>query len=160
MRTPIRSGGLLVGLCLWATSASAQGEVWVCEDPVTGGKTYHNIQANSKGCKKLEGGNVTTVPAAKAGPRAAAAPSGASKGDGDKQRARDTDRKQIFQDELAAEQKKLDQLKKEYNGGEPERQGDERNFQKYQERVQRMKEDIERTESNIKNLQRELQRLG
>ena len=152
----------LVALSLGVISGGlqAQNEVWVCEDPVSGQKTYHNIQASSKGCKKLEGGNVSTVPAPKGKPSPAPAT-------GDPktrvapgtQNARDLDRKQIFTDELNAEQKKLDDLKKEFNGGEPERKGDERNYQKYQDRVKEMKDNLDRTESNIKNLQREIGRI-
>ena len=55
---------------------------------------------------------------------------------------------------LDAEEQKLADLKKEYNGGEPERRGDERNFAKYQERVAAMKENVERTEKNIEALRR------
>ena len=58
------------------------------------------------------------------------------------QKARDSDRKQILQDELKTEEQKLADLKKEYNNGEPERRGDERNFAKYQERTTMMKENI------------------
>ena len=35
----------------------------------------------------------------------------------------------------ASEEKKLAELRREYNNGEPERHGDEKNYAKYQERV-------------------------
>lgn len=75
------------------------------------------------------------------------------------QKARDSDRKQILQDELKTEEQKLAALKKDYNNGEPERRGDERNYAKYQERTNMMKDDISRTEKNIEALKRELSNL-
>jgi hypothetical protein len=154
-------GAALLG-SLGARPAHAQsGDVWVCEDPNTGHKTYHNNATNARGCKKLDTDKnpISTVPATKAPAAKAAAPSSPSsfpKVDGGTQRERDTDRKRILQEELTTETKRCDDLKKAYNNGEPERQGDERNFAKYQERVQRMKEDIDRCTANINALKREV----
>ena len=47
-------------------------------------------------------------------------------------------------------------MKKEFNGGEPERRGDEKNFAKYQERTDKLKADLTRSESNIESLRREI----
>ncbi|MBL8379736.1 MAG: DUF4124 domain-containing protein [Burkholderiales bacterium] len=72
------------------------------------------------------------------------------------QRNRDNDRRRILEDELAAEQKRLTELRAEFNNGEPERRGDERNYQRYLDRVERLKADISRSEANIDSLRREL----
>lgn len=72
------------------------------------------------------------------------------------QRSRDSDRRRILEDELAAEQKRLTELRAEFNNGEPERRGDERNYQRYLDRVERLKADISRSEANIDSLRREL----
>ena len=64
--------------------------------------------------------------------------------------------RRILEDELSKEEAKLADLRKEFNGGEPERRGDERNYQKYLDRVQRLKDDIGRSEVNIASLKREL----
>ena len=61
-----------------------------------------------------------------------------------------------MQEELAAEEKRLADLKKEFNNGEPERKGDEKNFQKYQDRTEKVKADVTRSESNVESLRREL----
>jgi chromosome segregation ATPase len=79
--------------------------------------------------------------------------------DGSTQKARDSDRRRILEDELRREEGKLSDLKKTYNNGEPERQGDERNYQRYLDRVQKMKEDINRGESNVGSLKKELAAL-
>ncbi|HWW70345.1 MAG TPA: DUF4124 domain-containing protein, partial [Duganella sp.] len=72
------------------------------------------------------------------------------------QRARDADRRAILEDELKNETQKLAELRKEFNGGEPERRGDERNYAKYQERVAAMRDSISRSEKNVDALKREI----
>lgn len=83
-------------------------------------------------------------------------PEGFPKVDPAAQRARDSDRRRILEDESKKEEARLAELQKEYNAGEPERRGDERNYQKYLDRVQRLKEDIARTEGNLATIRREL----
>jgi hypothetical protein len=73
------------------------------------------------------------------------------------QRSRDSDRRKILQDELDREQTRLEEFRKEFNGGEPERLGNERNYQKYLDRVERLKGDIARSEANVASLRRELE---
>jgi Domain of unknown function (DUF4124) len=131
----------------------AQGGVFKCIDR-DGNVTYGNT-GDVKGCKKIETDVINTAPAPKAGASSPAKNTTAARSDGT-QRARDTDRKRILQEELAAEEKKLTELKKEFNGGEPERKGDEKNFQKYQDRTERLKSDVSRSESNVDSLRREL----
>lgn len=58
------------------------------------------------------------------------------------------------------ETKLLEQAKKEYNSGEPEREGGEKNYQKYLDRVQRLKDNIALHEKNIGALRLELQGLS
>ncbi|MFZ6657199.1 DUF4124 domain-containing protein [Undibacterium sp. TJN19] len=143
------------------TIARAQGDVYLCIDD-NGKKEYKNTGA-TKGCKKVELQGITVVPSPvmpasgkKPQGKPASSPSDFPKVDEGTQKARDSDRKQILQDELKTEEQKLANLKKEYNNGEPERHGDEKNFAKYQERTNMMKEDIARTEKNIEALKREI----
>ena len=142
--------------------AHAENDVYLCVGE-NGQKEYKNT-GTTKGCKKIELPGITTVPAPqvrKASVQTASAksPSDFPKVDTGTQKARDNDRRQILLDELKTEEQKLADLKKEYNGGEPERRGDERNFAKYQERVAAMKENVERTEKNIEALRREISNL-
>jgi hypothetical protein len=149
--------------------AHAQSDVYLCVDE-SGKKEYKNTGA-TKGCKRIDLPGLTMVPAptAPTAPKkpvaqtAAAKPSSTPsdfpKVDGDTQKTRDNDRKQILLDEMKAEEQKLANLKRDFNNGEPERRGDERNYAKYQERVAVMKDDIGRTEKNIEALKRELGNL-
>ncbi|MEC5218466.1 hypothetical protein RCH09_003437 [Actimicrobium sp. GrIS 1.19] len=158
----------LIGIALFSVfmqSAQAQTDVFLCVDE-HGNKEYKNTGA-TKGCKKVELPGVTIIASPKRGALAtqtAAAKPGSSPGDFPKidsgtQKTRDNDRRQILLDELKTEEGKLANLKKDFNGGEPERQGDERNYAKYQERVAGMKDEIGRTEKNIEALKRELGNL-
>jgi Domain of unknown function (DUF4124) len=61
---------------------------------------------------------------------------------------------------IADEVKLLEDKKKEYNDGEPERFGSERNYQRYLDRIQRLKDEIVLHQENIKALEIELQDLA
>jgi len=158
----------ITGLLLLAVAAGfahAQSEVYLCVDE-HGKKEYKNTGL-TKGCKKVDLPGITMIPAppkkaavqTTAASKAASTPSDFPKVDGDTQKARDSDRKQILLDEMKSEEQKLANLKKDFNNGEPERRGDERNYAKYQERVAAMKDDISRVEKNIEALKREINNL-
>lgn len=131
----------------------ANGGVFKCVDR-DGNITYGNV-GNVKGCKRIETDAVNSVPFPRAAAPAARTGT-AAKSDSGAQRARDTDRRRILQEELASEEKKLADLRKEFNSGEPERRGDEKNYQKYLDRSDKLKADVTRSESNVESLRREL----
>jgi hypothetical protein len=144
-------------------SAYAQNDVYLCIDS-NGNREYKNTGPTNK-CKKVDLPGVSTIPAAKkplAQQTAVAKPSSPSdfpRVDNTIQKARDSDRRQILQDEMRAEEQKLADIRREYNNGEPERRGDERNYAKYQERTATLKDDLARSEKNVEALKRELGNL-
>jgi hypothetical protein len=152
---------LMISMACFASYTHAQSEVFLCVNE-NGTKEYKNT-GGTKGCKKVELPGITTVPAPpkRAGIQTASvkSPTDFPKVDGDTQKARDNDRRQILLDEMKAEEQKLASLRKDFNNGEPERRGDERNYAKYQERVAVMKEEITRSERNVEALQREINNL-
>ncbi|MDM0076496.1 hypothetical protein QTH90_18950 [Variovorax sp. J2P1-59] len=147
--------------------AQAQERVWRCGNEYTNNAT----QAQQRGCKLMEGGNVTVVqgnrPIASAAsssavraPASASSPAGSPRVDGADQRARDGEARSVLESELRKAQDRQAQLVKEYNNGEPEKQGSEgRNYQKYLDRVAEMKAELARNESDIAGIQREIGRL-
>lgn len=147
------------------TIAFAQSEVYVCTND-QGLKEYKNTGI-TKGCKRMDLQGVTMIPSPykKAVAHTAAAKSSVAtppefpRVDSTTQKARDNDRMHILLEEMKTEEKKLAELKKEFNNGEPERHGNERNYAKYQERVASMKEDMNRAEKNIEALKREIGNL-
>ncbi|WP_228111912.1 hypothetical protein [Zoogloea sp. 1C4] len=75
------------------------------------------------------------------------------------QKARDTDRRRILEEELATEQKSLEAARKELEEQESVRYGNERNYQKVLDRVQPYKDKVQLHERNIEALRREISNL-
>jgi hypothetical protein len=158
MRKLLPLAGLLVSASGLMSTPAATAQIYRCES-ADGTPLYQN--SPGKNCKALDLPSLTTVPAvrtpaARTASAASAAPADFPKVDPAAQRGRDSDRRKILQDELEREQARLEEFRKEYNGGEPERLGSERNYQKYLDRVERLKSDIARAESNVASLRREL----
>jgi hypothetical protein len=165
---------LLVSFYLLPALASAQGTVYRCPGPpVLYTDSLTPKEAADKGCRSIEGAPVSVVQAprpklpATATTNTTPAPGtpsgGAGEGsriDSSTQRARDSDRRTVLQAELSAAERRLAELKAEYNNGNPERRGDERNYAKYQERVVDLKAQIDRQESDLQAIRRELGKLN
>ena len=149
-------------------SVPSLAQIYRCNAAGGGAPEYINNakDGQSRGCKLVEGGNVTVVQG-QAVPKApvrvaAASPSGSvTRTDGGPdQRARDGDARSILESELKKAEAKLAEQQKEYNNGEPEKQGIEgRNYQRYLDRVSELKDGITRNQSDIAGLKREISRL-
>lgn len=144
--------------------AQAQDTIYRC------GNEYINDAALAKrrGCKTMEGGNITVIQGPKPQAKAAAPRSssgGTAKPAGSRidtadQRARDSDARDILQSELDKAQARLDAAKKAYANGEPEKQGIEgRNYQRYLDRVAELKAEMDRAQSDVTSIGRELGRM-
>ncbi|HYF42765.1 MAG TPA: hypothetical protein VEA35_09995 [Ramlibacter sp.] len=157
----------LIAALAVAGASHAQTRIFRC------GNTYTNnaAEAQAKGCKVVEGGNVTVVEGTRvngnAAVRVAAAPQSAAQGqpsqrvDSGDQKARDADARLILEAELKKAEARHAELLKEYNNGEPEKLGPEtRNHQKYLDRVAELKASIARNESDIAGIRRELGRAA
>nr|WP_143067937.1 DUF4124 domain-containing protein [Duganella sp. CF517] len=163
----VNVGALFVLALATCGGARAQGVIYKCTPP--NGSTEYTDVYRGNYCKAMDlpglaipappkrqgaparAGATASTPAA-----AAATPGDFPRVDGAEQRARDADRRAILEDELKNETQKLTGLRKEFNGGEPERRGDERNYAKYQERVAAMRDSISRSEKNVEALKREI----
>ncbi|MEO8023007.1 hypothetical protein [Polaromonas sp.] len=147
------------------SSAFAQERIYRCAGKE--GKTPEYINnakdAQARGCKQIEGGNVTVVqgtPVSRPSVRVATAAQASPGASNEAQRARDSDTRAILETELRKAELRLAEQQKEYNNGEPEKQGIEgRNYQRYLDRVAEMKESIARHESDVAGLKREIARL-
>lgn len=145
---------------LFVANSFSQERIYRC------GNEYTNTvpDAKAKGCKLIEGANVTVVPGTRPAARAAgssAASSGAQRIDAAEQKARDSDARLILESELKKALARQTELQKEYNNGEPEKVGGEaRNYQKYLDRVAELKANLARNESDIAGIRRELTRLA
>lgn len=118
-----------------------------------------------KGSKKLELEPLPTmVPPAR--PRSAESPEGFPKVDGATQKGRDDTRRKILEDELAAEQKLLEEARQNLKVGEenPEvfktKDGKTfRNVARYDEKIKKLNEQIELHQKNVEALKTELSNL-
>jgi lipopolysaccharide export system protein LptA len=155
-----------LAIATMAANSYAQAPVFRCP-----GNVYTNdaAEARAKGCKTLEGGNVTVVQGTRVNasatvkvataPQAAAGPG--QRVDAEEQKARDSDARAILEAELKKAEARQADLVKEYNNGEPEKMGPEhRNYQKYLDRVAELKASIARNESDIAGIKRELGRVS
>ena len=151
---------LLIPLAAAVMAAGSHAQIFRCA-----GNAYTNnpAEAKAKGCKAIEGGNVTVVEGTRVNTApvkvvgAAASPS--SRVDAGDQRARDADARAILEAELKKAETRQAELLREYNNGEPEKLGPEtRNYQKYLDRVAELKASISRNESDITGIRRELGR--
>ena len=153
--------------------ASAQDRIYRC------GNEYTNDpgDAKARGCRVVEGGNVTVIQGLKPAPAAGspgaparanppAAGSSGARSDSERvdaaaQRARDADARAILEAELRKAESRLSGLKQEYNNGEPEKRGPEfRNHQMYLDRVTELKAGVTRAQSDVDGIKRELARLA
>jgi hypothetical protein len=165
MRLPILiAPAAVAALVTLASGVQAQTRIWRCA-----GNNYTNnaTEAQAKGCKPMEGGNITVVEGTKvgSGTKVAAAPSSAAPASQrvspDDQRARDSDARQILEAELKKAEARQADLLKEYNNGAPEMLGTEHcNHQKYLDRIAELKASIDRNEQDIAGIKRELSRVA
>jgi hypothetical protein len=146
----------------------AQERIYRCGNEYTN----HPGDAAARGCRLMEGGNLTVIqnarpasapastPAAPAGgARAAGARNGAERVGAAEQRARDSDARAILETELRRAEARLDELLSEFNAGEPVPRPDEAGQpQRYRERVERLRADVARAESDVEGIRRELAR--
>jgi hypothetical protein len=156
----------LVALC---SVVQAQQTIYRC------GNEYTNdgFDAKARGCRTISGGNITVVPsvapAVPTAPGSSASTPSAPKSttssiqrvDSSEQRARDADAKAILESELRKAEQRREQLKQEFNNGQPEKSSSEvKNYQKYLERVTQMRDQMTRIDNDIGALRRELGRAG
>lgn len=151
-----------VGAGVAQSPVLAQDRIYRCGNEYTNNASV----AKDRGCKVVEGGNVTVVqgthPAAGsgAGTKATSSPPSAPRVDANDQKARDADARAILESELKKAQARLADIKQEYNNGSPQRNAlDLRNTQKYMERTADLKAQLGRAEADVAGIQREIDRL-
>ena len=158
---------LAAGMVPGAHAQDPSRAVYRCPGPpVLYTDTLSAQEARDRGCRTIEGAPVTIVqttprprPAASA-PGAPVARPADARVDPAAQRERDSDARRILGEELRREEQRLDELRKEYNNGQPERLGSERNYQRYLDRVAEMRTALERKEADVAALRRELAKLA
>lgn len=167
-RKPFVLVPVLALLCAWlGPAAQAQNAIYRCGNEYTN----HPGDAKARGCRLVEGGNLTVIEGSKSRPAPAAANgskpagttprNGADKVDSAAQKARDADARAILEAELRKAEARVAELQAEYANGEPPKLGPEfRNHQTYLNRVAEIKERLDRATADVEGIQRELARLN
>lgn len=150
-------------MLLLGFSGPARADIWECVDS-SGNKRFTNVKAEAAGCKPMNLPPVSSVPSPKPAAKGEARPQAAEAGnfpkvDAPTQLQRDGERRKILEQELASEQKLLDQAKKDLAEQEATRLGSERNYQRVLERLEPFKKKVSLHENNVANLRKELSSL-
>ena len=150
----------VLGVALMGAAPMAAAQIFLCVDKDGRRELTDNQRP---GCRELDVPGSIAAPVARKGPSSARTPAAPAvtptdfpRVDNAQQKARDDDRRAILSDELRTEERRLAELRREFNGGEPERQGNEKNYAKYQARVAEMRDNIFRAEKNVEALKREI----
>lgn len=165
----------LLVVCVLPLGARAQERIYRC------GNAYTNTVADAqmRGCKLMEGGQITviqgtrvmasvpalasvSVPASVPGkPPVAGALSAGPRVAVGEQKTRDHEAQKILEAELKKAELRQRELLKDYQQGAPDKRGDEgHNPQKYQDRVAELKAGLARGEADLSGLRRELARMN
>ena len=141
---------LLLALVPFAASAQT---IYKCTD--ANGSTTYSSSRLEKNCKVISSGPENSLPAPKAKPAGAAAnpsPTGFPRVAEDAQKARDGDRRHILEQELAGEQRSLEQAKKELAEQEATRGGPSDRTAPYRDRVGQHERNIQAIQKELGNL--------
>jgi hypothetical protein len=154
---------LFMSSLLLGVANPARADIWECVDS-SGNKRFTNVKAEAAGCKPMNLPPVSSVPSPKPAARSDAKPQAAAAGnfpkvDAPTQQQRDGERRRILEQELAGEQKLLDQAKKDLAEQEATRLGSERNYQRVLDRLEPFKKKVSLHENNVANLRREISTL-
>lgn len=162
---------LLLALGAMGLPALAQGsKIWRCGNEYTNNPGPDPL---GRGCREVQGGNLTIVEGARVPPPAAtpsagnggaaaapAARNGTERVGAGEQRQRDAEARRILEQELQRAQQRLEQARADYADGKPPRLANERtDGPRYQARVEELRARVERAEADVAALQRELARL-
>jgi hypothetical protein len=146
---------LVLALFLALAAPALRAEIYECIDQ-NGNKRFTNIKSEAKGCKPMNISVPNTVPAPKPQAKGGPAPSNFPSVDAQTQKQRDAGRRRILEQELANEQKLLEEAKQELAAQEAVRLGGERNYQRVLDRLEPYQKKVKLHEDNIANLTREL----
>jgi len=159
----------LIVLLLLAAQPAQADVMYQCVDE-SGQKSFSNIKSAEKGgkCTAMDFGSSAPAPAAAKSAIKSPTPGNFPKVDESAQKSRDSDRRRILDSELAAEQKNLEQAKKDLAEQEATvLPSDRMQFKggggisggKVEERVQPYRDKVALHERNIEAIQKEISKL-
>ncbi len=167
----------VVGVLGAAAAAWAQGSaIWRCGNEYT---NHPGPNPAARGCREIQGGQVTVVEGTRSAGRAAGTPgnaggpggvapavapngarSAAERVEPDLQRQRDAEARRILEQELRRAEERLAQARADYADGKPPPLASDRtDAPRYTARVQELRARVERAEADVAAIRREIGRL-
>ena len=145
-------------LLVFLAGAAQADTLYKCTD-TSGHTTYTNQKSGGKSCTILSQDKpVSTFAPPKARPNAPT-PDGFPRVSSETQKNRDGDRRRILGEELANEQRQLDEARKVLGEQEAVREGGEKNYQRVLDRLKPYQDSVQLHERNIDALQKEIGNL-
>jgi hypothetical protein len=150
----------ILGLAAFLFSATpVRADVmYRCVD-ADGRKVFSNLQSTAKGMKCTAVRITDPDPLKNRSASRTPTPPNFPKVDGDAQKMRDAERRRILENEKDAEQRSLEQAKKELAEQEAMRSGNEKNYQRVLDRLQPYKDKVASHERNLEAIEKEISNL-
>jgi hypothetical protein len=146
-------------LLVLAVGVAQADTLYKCSDSA-GHTTYTNQKTPGKNCTVLSQDKPVSTFAPPPKSRAnAPTPEGFPRVTSEAQKSRDGDRRRILAEELATEQRNLEEAKKALAEQESIREGGEKNYQRVLDRLKPYQEKVQLHERNIDSLQKEIDNL-
>jgi len=150
--------GIAIALAVAMPAADADATICKYQD-ADGNVVYSNV-APGKGLRKLscEIADETPRRASTTGTaRASTTPSSFPRVDSETQKSRDEKRRKVLDDELASEQKLLNEAREAYdNGAPPPLPAEKSDAEKYRQRIARLRQTVQLHERNVEALRKEI----
>jgi hypothetical protein len=153
-----RRAGAAIAVGIAAALAPSIAGATICKYLDANGAVIYSNVAPPKGSRKLSCEIADDSPRRSTSiARSSSTPSGFPRVEPETQKSRDEKRRKVLDDELASEQKLLDEARAAYdNGAPPPLPGEKNDAEKYRQRISRLRENVLVHERNIDALRKEI----
>ena len=142
--------------CAWL-APSPRAHAAICKYIDAGGTIHYTNVAPEKGWRKLSCDIVEESSRRAPAGRSTPTPASFPRVEASTQKSRDEMRRKVLDDELASEEKLLDEARRAYgNGAPPPLQGEQNDAEKYRQRIARLRQAVQVHERNVEALRKEI----
>lgn len=153
---PARGVSVLVVAVAWLAIAP-RAHAAICKYIDAGGTIHYTNVAPEKGWRKLSCDIAEEAARPSNGGKPSSTPSSFPRVEPATQKSRDEMRRKVLADELASEEKLLDEARQAYgNGAPPPLAAEQNDAEKYRQRIARLRQSVQVHERNVDALRKEL----
>ena len=150
----------VTGIATAFAVAMPAADATICKYLDADGNVIYSNVAPPKGSRKLSCEIADDTPRRASGgtsARVSTTPSSFPRVDADTQKSRDDKRRKVLDDELASEEKMLDEAREAYdNGAPPPLPSEKSDAEKYRQRIARLRQTVQLHERNVEALRKEI----